>query len=190
MTDAETRQKLETTLNGDPAAESLDQGASGEGMSTADMATVTAERDDYLDQLRRAMAEFANFRRRTEQERGQIREIASQALLTQFLPIFDDLQRALASVPEGRDDDSLVQGIKLVERKFWGNLERAGVSAIDAEGQPFDPAVHEAVDSVPGSAADTVVEVYQPGYRLGQGLLRPAMVKVGGKSDALPAGAP
>jgi len=179
--DADARQREEIGLNGNPRAETIDPAADA-GTETADIATVSAERDEYLDQLRRSMAEFANFRRRTEQERGQIREIASQALLTQFLPIFDDLQRALSAVPEDRTDDSLVQGLKLVERKFWGSLERAGVSPIDAKDQPFDPSIHEAVDSVPGSAADTVVEVYQPGYRLGQGLLRPAMVKVGGKS--------
>jgi len=186
--DANTRQRTETGLNGDPAPDSGDRPTDEAATGVGDIATVTAERDDYLDQLRRSMAEFANFRRRTEQERAQIREIANQALLAQFLPVYDDLQRALSAVPEGRVDDSLVQGLRLVERKFWGSLERAGISTIDAQGQPFDPAIHEAVDSVAGSSADTVVEVYQPGYRLGQGLLRPAMVKVGGKSDEAAAG--
>ncbi len=147
----------------------------------ADVAALQAERDAYLDQLQRSRADFANFRRRTEQERAQIREIASQALLAQFLPVYDDLQRAMAAVPAEARNEPWVQGLALIERKFWGVLERAGVTPIEAGGQPFDPAVHEAVDSVPGSAADTVVDVYQTGYRLGQTLLRPAMVKVGDK---------
>ena len=72
-----------------------------------------------------------------------------------------------------------MQGIALIERKLWGVLERQGVSMIEAIGQPFDPAEHEAIARDEGSAADTVVEIYQPGYRLGTTLLRPAMVKVG-----------
>ena len=150
----------------------------------ADVTALQAERDAYLDQLQRSRADFANFRRRTEQERAQIREIASQALLAQFLPVYDDLQRAMAAVPAEARNEPWVQGLALIERKFWGVLERAGVTPIEAGGQPFDPAVHEAVDSVPGSAADTVVDVYQTGYRLGQTLLRPAMVKVGDKTGS------
>ena len=96
----------------------------------------------------------------------------------------------MAAVPAEARNEPWVQGLALIERKFWGVLERAGVSLIEAGGQPFDPAVHEAVDSVPGSAADTVVDVYQTGYRLGQTLLRPAMVKVGDKTAAPDAGRP
>ena len=167
-----------TTMNGE-TVETI-AGAATEA-DTADLAAVTAERDDYLDQLQRSRAEFANFRRRTEQERAVLREVASQALLAQFLPVLDDLQRALAAVPADREDDPLVQGVRLVERKFWGLFERAGVSPIAAIGEPFDPKIHEAVDVEPGTAGDTVTDVYQTGYRLGQSLLRPAMVKVGNK---------
>ena len=93
MTDAETRQ---STMDGGAApAEAL--GGNGAAPATdvptdvADVAALQAERDAYLDQLQRSRADFANFRRRTEQERAQIREIASQALLAQFLPVYDDL---------------------------------------------------------------------------------------------------
>ena len=186
MTDGEPRQRRQTTMNGE--AERAGPG-DGNGAAPAeavgpDLAAAIAERDGYLDQLQRSRAEFANFRRRTEQERAQIREIANQALLAQFLPVLDDLQRALAAVPEAERGAALVQGLQLIEHKFWGVLERAGVAPIEAVGQPFDPAQHEAVESVPGTAADTVVEVYQPGYRLGQSLLRPAMVKVGSRASS------
>ena len=181
VTDAETNQ---TMLNGDAeTAESV--GGNGTAPAEAlDLAAVAAERDEYLDQLQRSRADFANFRRRTEQERAQIREIASHALLAQFLPVYDDLQRAMAAMPEEAREEPWVQGLALIERKFWNVLERAGVTPIEAKDQRFDPALHEAVDTVPGSSANTVVDVYQTGYRLGQSLLRPAMVKVGDGAES------
>ena len=183
MTDAETRQ---TTMDGEAERANPIDGNGAAPAEAPDLEAVIAERDGYLDQLQRSRAEFANFRRRTEQERAQIREIANQALLAQLLPVLDDLQRALAAVPEEQRQTPLVQGLQLIERKFWGVLERAGVAPIEAVGQPFDPAQHEAVESVPGTAGDTVVDVYQTGYRLGDSLLRPAMVKVGDPASGQP----
>jgi molecular chaperone GrpE len=141
--------------------------------------SLAKERDELLDQLKRSVAEFANYRRRIDQERELIREIASKGLLTQILPVLDDLQRAVASIPEEQIDQPWVQGVRNIERKLAGLVERAGVVPIDAVGQPFDPAMHEAVATEPGSTENIVVEVYQTGYTLGQSLLRPAMVKVG-----------
>jgi molecular chaperone GrpE len=86
--------------------------------------------------------------------------------------------------PEQPADKSWVEGISHIERKFAGVLERAGVTPLEALGEPFDPAMHEAVATEPGSDGSTVVEVYQTGYRLGQSLLRPAMVKVGSASES------
>ena len=144
-----------------------------------DVETLVKERDDLLDQLKRSVAEFANYRRRVDAERAQIREVASKHILTQILPVHDDLQRALASVPADEVDEPWVQGVRHIERKLASLLERSGVTAVDAVGQPFDPALHEAVATEPGSTQNVVVEVYQTGYKLGQDLLRPAMVKVG-----------
>jgi molecular chaperone GrpE len=168
-------------MNGEAESDEEVGGNGAIADETPDLAAVIAERDEYLDQLQRSRAEFANFRRRTEREREQVRELANQFLLAQLLPAFDDLQRALKALPEDERETPLAQGVQLVERKFWNALERAGVAPIEAIGQPFDPSLHEAVDAVPGSAADTVLDVYQPGYRLGQTLLRPAMVKVGSR---------
>ena len=170
-------------MNGDAETAEAVGGNGAAPAESLDLAAVVAERDAYLDQLQRSRADFANFRRRTEQERAQIREIASHVLLSQFLPVYDDLQRAMAAVPEEARDEPWVQGLALIERKFWNVLERAGVTPVEAKDQPFDPALHEAVDSVPGSSATHVIDVYQTGYRLGQSLLRPAMVKVGDSSQ-------
>jgi molecular chaperone GrpE len=155
-------------------AEELD-GADGE----IDLAQVLAERDGYLDQLQRSVAEFANYRRRVESERARARELATRGILTQVLPLVDDLQRALAAVPAESAGASWVQGVQLIERKLAGILEREGVAPINETGQPFDPAFHEAVATEPGSTQNIVVEVYQTGYRQGDQVLRPAMVKVG-----------
>jgi molecular chaperone GrpE len=146
-----------------------------------ELAKAVAERDDYLDQLQRTMADFANFKRRTEQERVQAREYATRDLLRQILPVVDDLQRALAATPEEQQETPWFQGILLIEKKLQGLLDREGVTAVDGVGAAFDPAQHEAVASDPGSSGQYVVEVYQSGYRQKNNLLRPAMVRVGDK---------
>lgn len=155
----------------DPAAAEVEE-------AIADFEAVLAERDRYLDQLQRTAAEYANFRRRTEQERAQQRLLANEQLLRDFVPVLDDLQRGLGAIPESERDSKLAEGMRLVEQKLMTALRKHGVTPIDSLGQPFDPAVHEAVEADP-TGGNTVVAVYAPGYRLGEGVLRPAMVKVG-----------
>jgi molecular chaperone GrpE len=142
-----------------------------------DLESALAERDRYLDQLQRTAADYANYRRRTEQEREQQRLAGNERLLRDFIPVLDDLQRGLSALPPGEQESPLAEGMRRIEQKFLAALSRNGVSPLDALGQPFDPAVHEAVEADPGG--DTVVAVYAPGYRLGESVLRPAMVKVG-----------
>jgi molecular chaperone GrpE len=170
-----------TKLNGEDTTETASPPTNGVEPEVVepDLATVIAERDNYLDQLQRTLADFANYRRRVDQERIQAREFATRDLLRQLVPILDDLQRALGSVPEDDHETPWVQGVQLIERKLVSLLEREGVTPIDAVGQPFDPALHEAVASDPGSGGQTVVEVYQMGYRHRNNLLRPAMVRIG-----------
>jgi len=148
------------------------------------LATVTAERDEYLDQLQRSRAEFANFRRRTENERQQVRETAARDLLAKIVPVLDDMQRAYSSIPADQVESAWAQGIAHIMRKFVAVLDQAGVAPIKALGEVFDPTCHEAVASEPNSAGTHVIEVYQTGYRLGGTLLRPAMVRVGNAPPA------
>jgi molecular chaperone GrpE len=174
--EAKVEETKKEPTNGKPVANG-ENGAAN--VAEIDVDALFKERDDLLDQLKRSVAEFANYRRRVDQERFQIREFASRDILGQVLPVLDDLQRALASVPEQDAEVPWVQGVRNIERKLAGLVERSGVTPIDALGQPFDPSLHEAVATEPGSTQNIVVEVYQPGYKLGQSLLRPAMVKVG-----------
>ncbi|MGC4191155.1 MAG: nucleotide exchange factor GrpE [Thermomicrobiales bacterium] len=168
------------SADGEPEAMVMeDEGAEDADPAFAQLAAVSAERDEYLDQLQRSRAEFANYRRRVEQERQVIRDLANRDALIQFLPVVDDFERALAAVPEADRSAGWLSGITLIQQKLNGILERAGVSPVDALGQPFDPSLHEAVATEPGTSGSHVVEVYQKGYRVGDQLARPAMVKTG-----------
>ena len=161
----------------------LDEGADGNAIESGiDLDAVVAERDRYLDQLQRTAADFANYRRRIEQERAQQRLAANEQLLREIVPVLDDLQRGLNSLPPDQQESKLAEGMRWVEQKFLTTLKKHGVTPIEALGQSFDPSVHEAIEADP-AGGDTVVAVYAPGYRLGDGILRPAMVKVGPGED-------
>lgn len=154
------------------------ENAANELVLGAELESALAERDRYFDQLQRTTADYANFRRRTEQERAQQRLQANEQLLRDFLPVLDDLQRGLGAIPADEQDSKVAEGMRLVEQKLLSTLRRNGVTPIDSLGLPFDPAVHEAVEADPAGGS-TVTAVYAPGYKLGEGILRPAMVKVG-----------
>ena len=103
---------------------------------------------------------------------------ASAALVINLLPVYDDLERAVGSVDANLAGLNWVQGVVAIQRKFWHMLEAMGVSELAAAGEPFDPANHEAVARQPGDD-NKVLHVVQKGYRLGDRVLRPAMVIVG-----------
>lgn len=153
--------------------------ADGAGPDQLDLETVQAERDSYLEQLQRSRADFANYRRRTEQDWQQARERANRTLIGKLLPVVDDFQRALEAVPPDKRETPWITGLTLIERKLWDTLEKEGLQPIQALGQPFDPSLHEAIASDPDNPGDIVVDVFQTGYRLGDSVLRPAMVRVG-----------
>ncbi len=150
-----------------------DESVPSQPAPTGDLEKQLAER---TEDLQRVTAEYANYRRRVDRDRALVVDQAAERFAAQLFPIVDDIERA-------RDHDELTGGFKLVADRILGLLDGLGVEAFGDAGDPFDPSLHEAVDTVPGSAANTVVDVYQPGYRLGQNLLRPAMVKVGGATS-------
>jgi molecular chaperone GrpE len=159
-----------TTVPGDgvPAEE---QAARSE---VDDLRAALEERDaQYL----RLAADFENYRRRSAQEGVDRLRYASESAATALLPVLDNLQRAIQHAPEG---DPMVDGVRMVARQFEDALRSIGVTTIEAEGQPFDPAVHEAIggEESPEVSQDTVVAVLQPGYRLHDRVLRPALVRV------------
>lgn len=137
-------------------------------------------RDEAEDKYLRAAAEFANARRRAELRADHEVRAAKESILGGFLPVVDDLDRALQAVPATGDVSSWLEGFILIQRKLASALERQGVTTIVAEGQIFDPILHQAVivEEVDGVPSDTVVQELQKGYLLDGKVLRPAMVKV------------
>jgi molecular chaperone GrpE len=142
-----------------------------------------ARAERYLDSWKRAQADFINYKRRCEQERDEARQLANSALILTLLPVLDDLDRALASVPPESSREPWVEGVRLVQRKFTATLESYGVKPIEAEGKPFDPCLHEATACVSGEEGMVVGEI-KKGYMLGDKVLRPSLVLVGSGEEA------
>lgn len=140
---------------------------------------VQRERDELRDRLLRTAAEFDNFRKRTERERREFAEWATADLLGDVLAVLDDFERALA-VPSPPEARPYRDGMELVHRQLLDFIKKRGVVAIATEGQDFDPAVHQAVahDEAPGARDGEILDELRRGYRLGERLLRPAMVRV------------
>jgi molecular chaperone GrpE len=132
----------------------------------------------YLSSWQRAAADFQNLKRRMEDERSEVGRIANAAFVINLLPLVDDLERALHTVDSNLAGLTWIDGVWLIYRKFQQVLENAGVREIQAEGQAFDPKVHEAISEAPGDEGK-VVSVVQRGYMLGDRVVRPAMVVVG-----------
>lgn len=141
-----------------------------------------ADRDAYLDDLRRARAEFENYRRRVTREAAAARKAGAADAVNALLEVLDDLDRTLEAA-EASPDESLAKGVELVASKLAQGLRSIGVERIDAVGEPFDPTKHEAVQQLPadeGTEEPSVAQVLRPGYRLEDRVLRAAMVVVQG----------
>jgi molecular chaperone GrpE len=138
--------------------------------------------ESYLANWQRAAADYQNLKRRAEKEREEYGRLATAALVINILPLLDDMERALQSVDIRLAGLTWVDGIRLIYRKFQAVLEAAGVNEIKAEGETFDPNVHEAVMYGEGEEGKVVAEI-QKGYRLGERVIRPAMVVVGKKEQ-------
>ena len=169
----------------EPAADAAGGGTPADGMlaELPDEAVVRleSELDAVKDRHLRLAAEYDNFRRRTGRERAELTVRAQADLVVRLIDALDDLSRFAHVDPATTDAATLHDGIDLVERKFWKQLNAMGLVRIDATGEPFDPAIHEAVTTAPAPEAgqdNTVGMVLQPGYRLGELLIRPARVLV------------
>jgi molecular chaperone GrpE len=142
-----------------------------------------AERDEYLNDLRRVAADFDNFRKRAARERDELFSRANERLMKELLPVLDDLSRALEAA-EQHEEAKLEEGVRLVHRQLAQLLEKEGLAEIDTGGK-FDPHVHEALLSQRSDAEEgSVIEVLQKGYRLGDRVLRPARVVVAAPKEA------
>ncbi|MYB07628.1 MAG: nucleotide exchange factor GrpE [Gemmatimonadetes bacterium] len=159
-----------------------DGGAGAEGVGEDPLVELAAERDRLRDQHLRLAADFDNYRKRTEDRLRQGWDRAQADLVSRLLDPLDDLLRVTALEPENKSSvDSIVEGVDLVERKFFRVLGDAGVEVVDPAGEAFDPNTMEAMMRVPTEAEeddDTVAMVFQRGYTLRGVLIRPARVSV------------
>jgi molecular chaperone GrpE len=143
-----------------------------------DVDALVAERDRYLDQLRRVTADFDNFRKRAARDYESLASRAAERLVTALLPVLDDLGRALEAAEE-HEEAKLEEGVRLVHRQLADTLRREGLEEVPTDGM-FDPHVHEALLAQPaeGRVSGEILDVVQKGYRLGDRVLRPARVVV------------
>ena len=158
-------------------------GAAATAVDTApaladEIAELRKERDATLDRLLRQAAEFDNYRKRVDRERKELSEYAAIKFLKELLPVIDDFERALQTEAPGAE--SYRQGLEIIHRGLMELLRKRGVTRIEAAGTDFDPHVHQAVayEDAPNRREGEVIEEFARGYRLGDRLLRPAMVKV------------
>jgi molecular chaperone GrpE len=167
-------------VEGDPPTEN-----SQEALEVA-LATSEREKKENWDKYVRAVADLENGRKRARRELDDARADTKIKVLKEMLPVVDNLERAIEHANQSQDPGSILEGLKLVVRQFMHAFERLEVTPIDAEGQPFDPNLHEAISQVETEVhpPGTVVNVLQRGYKAGDRLLRPAMVTVAkAKSD-------
>ena len=162
---------------GPGSADPADQTHSEDGTGAA----LQAELDNMRDRYLRLAAEYDNFRKRTDRERTEGRHRAQGEIVEKMLEPLDDLQRFTQMGAENTSVDGLLEGLRMVERKFFRALEASGLEVLDARGQPFNPELHEALVTTTTDSPeedDTVGEVFQSGYRFRGMLLRPARVQV------------
>jgi molecular chaperone GrpE len=158
-----------------------------------ELQTSQAKSEEYLAGLQRERAEFANFRRRTAEERQAMLGLASEDLIRKVLALADDFDLAIEARPEAIAAEPWVEGVAAIDRKLRALLESEGVTQIDASpGRPFDPREHEAIATVPGTdhLDGEIVEEVRRGYRLRDRVVRPALVAVAAPTDGAADAAP
>jgi len=177
----DTEQELET-------AESAEQpeAAAEPEISVEDQ--LRAENKAFQEQYLRTLADMENLRKRTQREKEDLSKFANESILREILPVIDNLERAVEHAQQAENSNGLLEGVQMTLIQFNQVLERFGVEAIEAMGQPFDSAVHQAMGQLESAdhPSNTVIQQMQKGYLLNKRLLRPAMVMVS-KAPAAPA---
>ena len=136
--------------------------------------------EELEDRLKRNLAEFDNFRKRTEKEKSAMFDMGAKSILEKLLPVIDNFERAFSTVPEDPEAAQYAKGMEMIYRQLLKNLEDAGATPIDCKGKPFDPNYHNAVMHVEDESLgeNVIVEEFQKGYMYKDSVLRYSMVKV------------
>jgi molecular chaperone GrpE len=144
------------------------------------LSKIRQERDDLQDQLLRTMAEFQNYRKRTMQEMEQSRAYAAERLVGELLPVVDNFERTIRAAESGASIDSILEGVRGVDRQIRAVLDSQNVSRIPSVGQHFDPEFHEAIAMEHSEEHEEgmIIHELESGYRIADRVIRPARVKV------------
>lgn len=151
---------------------------------TASLEKELAEAQDqcreYSEGWQRERADFLNYKKRVEREQAQIHQVITGNIIKKYLSIMDDMERALANRPHTAETEDWWAGVELIYRKLKGILESEGVQPIPAEGEMFDPSIHEAITHEESDEVESgrIIAVVQQGYRMGDRIIRPAVVRV------------
>jgi molecular chaperone GrpE len=142
--------------------------------------TALSAGDEFKDALQRERADFSNFRKRTEREKAELRSVVVSETVQKFLPVVDDFERAMASLPAEFEESEWLTGFQLISKKFADVLEQFGIKVINPLGEPFDHNYHDAIGSedAPEYESGTVIDVLQKGYLMNGKCIRPAIVRV------------
>jgi molecular chaperone GrpE len=169
-----TKASDKTGAGDPPPAAAEDSPAEADPLAAA-LAEASANKEKFL----RTAADFDNFRKRARRDVEDAEKRAKENLLKDLLPVFDNLERAVAHAETAKDAKSVAEGVSMVLRQFIDSLARAGIERVKSTGESFDPNVHEAIQQLESDVAPgTILTEVQAGYRLGERLVRAAMVVV------------
>jgi len=178
----------ETKIETEESNEELEQAADDterEQSSEQELIIMQQEVQEANDMMLRLAAELENYKKRSVKDRESIVKYASQSTIESLLPILDNFERAIESVEESKNFDSLLDGVKMISKQVFDLLEKKGVSEIESVGEAFDPNIHEAVMQAPSCEypENVVSEELQKGYMLHDRVIRPSMVVVSSGSE-------
>lgn len=160
------------------------EGSLSEGDEQSDLQSeleeIRSQAEEYLDGWQRARAEFANYKKRIQKEREESRSFITAEILSKYITVVDDFERALSDRPSDGASDAWAEGVDMIYRKLKTILESEGVEEFSPEGEIFDPNFHEAIGFEESDDHDEgmIFQVIQPGYKIGERVIRPAIVRV------------
>lgn len=174
----ENSQAVEADVETAEAVSSEEEAPAEEAAGKRDSKDVQIE--ELQDRLKRQMAEFDNFRKRTEKEKASMYEIGARDIIERILPVVDNFERALAAKPEDSGCAAYAEGVEMIYKQFMKTLEEAGVEAIEALGQQFDPNLHNAVMHIDDEqyGENEISQELQKGYKYKGTVVRHSMVQV------------
>lgn len=182
MSDTPTAPQTDSQTQTTSPSEDLEAARARIAQLEKELAEANERADRYHANWQRSAADFQNWKRRTDQEKADLARTAEGAMTLELLRVLDDFERAFTSLPAELRSLTWIEGVYMIGQKLYALLQARGLSPIDAEGQEFDPFLHEAVlreEGAEGSDSLVVVQELQRGYRFHERVIRPTMVKVG-----------